>query len=769
MRCKVCESDAHIFAKSIVLSQYEVDYFQCSNCGFVQTEEPYWLDEAYSDAIARTDIGLVFRNNNLSRRAAHIIFNIFDHEAKFLDYGGGYGLFVRMMRDFGFDFYWDDKFCTNLFAKSFEFDEAKNATYELVTAFEVFEHFTNPIEEIENILKISKNILFSTEILPQNNPKPNEWWYYSPHDGQHISIYTIKTLSKIADKYNLNLYSDGSSLHLLTEKTLPPELFNTLCHSPIEPFNKQSLLQNDYSKAVISLINRNHNSFIKTDENLKYSTKNPTIVVDGVFFQLYQTGIARVWKSLLEEWANNGFAKHIIVLDRGGTAPKIYGIRYLNIPAYDYNDTEADKQMLQQICDDEGADLFISSYYTTPTTTPSVFMAYDMIPEVMGWDVINNPMWQEKRLAIQNASAYIAISQHTAHDLARCFPEISVESVTVAHCGVQNTFSPATSEDINAFKAKYGITKPYFILVGAGNGYKNSILFFQAFSQITSSHGFDVICTGSGGILADEFRDCTSGSTVYMLQLSDEELAIAYSGTVALVYPSKYEGFGMPVVEAMACACPVITCPNASIPEVAGEAAIYVNDDVDAMANALCDVQKPGIRTSLINAGLAQAQKFSWSKMADIVSSALINASLLFLNLKETNVIVFPDWTQSEELVGLELESVIKAIATYPDSQKTTLLINISNTTTEDVELLLSGIMMNLLMEEDLDVSEGLEISLVGSLADIQWQALLPRINSRIILKNEDKIMLTQVSLKSIPACDIESFTNQLCVLQTVS
>ena len=134
----------------------------------------------------------------------------------------------------------------------------------------------------------------------------------------------------------------------------------------------------------------------------------PIIAIDGVFFQLYKTGIARVWTSLLEEWAINGFAQHIIVLDRAETAPKIAGVWYRNVPAYDYNNTDSDRQMLQQVCDEEGADLFISTYYTTPINTPSVFMAYDMIPEVRGAN-FDEPMWREKHNGIRHASAYITI------------------------------------------------------------------------------------------------------------------------------------------------------------------------------------------------------------------------------------------------------------------------------------------------------------------------------------------------------------------------
>ncbi|MEG4068173.1 glycosyltransferase [Microcoleus sp. Pol11C2] len=763
LKCKVCESDAYHFAQGKVIGKYDVDYFQCSNCGFVQTEEPYWLDEAYSQPIASSDVGLAFRNLSFSQITQNLLFNFFNHQSRFLDYGGGYGLFVRLMRDAGFDFYWLDKFCQNIFSQGFEIDAAANNQFELVTAFEVFEHLVHPIDELEILLKKSRNILLSTELLPESNPKPDEWWYYVLHEGQHVSLYTAKALSIIATKFNLNFYSNGSSLHLLTEKQLPEDLFQELAKGELAAVNKASLLQNDFFKAVskITHIQQQTKIQIAEIEESGDSRSGLTILIDGVFFQMYHTGIARVWRSLLEEWTENGFAKHIIVLDRVGTSPKVPGIRYCTVPAYDYSKTEADREMLQQVCDETGADLFISTYYTTPLSTASVFMAYDMIPEVVGAN-FHEPMWKEKHHAIRHASAYIAISENTARDLAKFFPEVAPKSVTVAQCGVQSLFSLASQENIKGFKNKYGISKPYFISVGGGANYKNSILFFKAFAQLASKQGFEIVCTGSGVLLEGELRNYTSGTVVHKLQLDDEELRLAYAGAVALVYPSKYEGFGLPVLESIACGCPVITCPNSSLPEVAGVAALYVNDDdVEGLANALCEVQKPKIRNSLIAAGLEQAKKFSWSKMAKTVSSALIDQTLVRLNLKEINLIVFPDWTQPEESLGLELERVVRAIATHPDKSKMTLLVDSSDISDEDANLVLSSVAMNLLMEEDLDVSDGPEISLIGQLSEIQWSVLMPRLNGRIVLENENRQAIAQIAVPNIPSFKLNIFCNK--------
>ena len=376
---------------------------------------------------------------------------------------------------------------------------------------------------------------------------------------------------------------------------------------------------------------------------LTTKTQSPTIIIDGVFFQLFRTGIARVWRSLLEEWGQGDLGKHIVVVDRAGTAPKIPGIRYRNVPRYDSESTIGDREMLQQLCDEEGADLFISTYYTTPLLTPSVFMSYDMVPEVMEWD-LNRSLWQHKHHAIRSASGLIAISENTANDLVRFFPEISRDAVKIAYCGVDKIFAPANSQEINDFKHKYRISKPYFLVVGLRSGYKNAMLFFQSFAKLQNPDSFAIVCVGGGEELEDEFVPYVSSKNIYLLShIEDSELRLAYAGALALVYPSKYEGFGLPILEAMACGCPAITCPVSSIPEVAGDAALYVNDDVDEMAIALVNIQKPEVREALIAAGIEQAKKFSWSKMAKTVSEVLIevfqetkNMSVIQENLKKS-------------------------------------------------------------------------------------------------------------------------------------
>ncbi len=480
----------------------------------------------------------------------------------------------------------------------------------------------------------------------------------------------------------------------------------------------------------------------------------PKIAIDGVFFQRYQTGIARVWQSLLKEWSQTELAQHLLVLDRGGTAPRIANLAYRILPAHHYTDLAGDRALLQAICDSEGIDLFVSTYYTSPTVTPTAFMAYDMIPEVVGADM-REPMWFEKHQAIQHASAYLAISENTAVDLARYFPAIEREAVRVTHCGIDASFQPSTPEAIAQFKAQYGIDRPYFLLSGPGIGYKNAELFFQALPQLASAAGFAIVCTGTHGFLDPALQELVPGSFIYALQLDDSSLRHAYSGAIALVYPSRYEGFGLPVLEAMACGCPVITCPNASIPEVAGEAAIYVGDrDIPAMAEALCEVQKPAVRKRLIRQGLERAQQFSWSKMAAQVAETLLETTLLDLNLQATNAIACPDWSQPEAELAADVHGLMQRLAAQAGDRPVTLLLANCQLEPETANLLLTGIVMEALWSEDFAAADGLAVSVVNPLSNVQLPVLHKRLAGRLALEREDGAAIAQFGLAELPVIE---------------
>lgn len=222
MKCKICDSTTENIFSGKILNKYDVKYFHCKNCNFLSTEEPYWLDEAYAESINTADTGIMMRNNTLAVVASIIIYHLFDKDAKFLDYAGGYGIFTRLMRDNGFDFCWHDPHTENLVARGFEYK--KDDKIELITSFESFEHFAEPMKEMENLLNISENILLTTTLLPNPIPKPDEWWYYVPDKGQHICFYSSETFDFIAKKYGLNYYS-VDSIHLLTKKTIDDEIF----------------------------------------------------------------------------------------------------------------------------------------------------------------------------------------------------------------------------------------------------------------------------------------------------------------------------------------------------------------------------------------------------------------------------------------------------------------------------------------------------------------------------------------------------------------
>jgi glycosyltransferase involved in cell wall biosynthesis len=422
------------------------------------------------------------------------------------------------------------------------------------------------------------------------------------------------------------------------------------------------------------------------------------IIIDGVFFQLSNSGIARVWKEVLEIWGAADFGRNIWLLDRNGSAPRIAGINYYSIDAYDPISSSTDSQMLQQVCDELKAELFISTYYTTPLTTESVAMVYDMIPEQMN-QMHDDWQWREKSLCLSNAIHWMSISNNTKQDLLRLNPAIPADRVSVVPLAASPSLNTPDGNQLSEFRERYSLINDYIIVVGNRNGlhvgnqsYKNIELVFKAWTLLPKDEReqLTILCVGGKPDLEEELRLIAPNAPVKMLRLEDHELSSAYAGAVALLYPSILEGFGLPILEAMACSCPVITCSRSSLTEVAGDAAVFV-DPWDPFKTAECILalwENKEMRARYIELGLRRSKLFSFDVTAKKIISALTltahdkkngvfnRESALLIELRKYQI---KDRVQSKLIAEQEgkisdFERVTKALSEKFDARKQKLI-----------------------------------------------------------------------------------------------
>jgi len=213
--CKICGSSSNPFARTLILRKYDVQYFRCEACGFMQTETPFWLDEAYSTAIARLDVGIMQRNLANRQLTSAVLNLLFPNMSRAVDFGAGHGALVRMMRDRGFNFFWFDLHASNDYARGFEYEEG--VKYDFLTAFEVLEHLVDPVAEFSTLMDLSDNVFVSTFLVPKPVPALADWWYYAPLTGQHIAFHTQESLRILANRFGRHLLSHGP-YHLFTKE-----------------------------------------------------------------------------------------------------------------------------------------------------------------------------------------------------------------------------------------------------------------------------------------------------------------------------------------------------------------------------------------------------------------------------------------------------------------------------------------------------------------------------------------------------------------------
>lgn len=231
--------------------------------------------------------------------------------------------------------------------------------------------------------------------------------------------------------------------------------------------------------------------------------------------------------------------------------------------------------------------------------------------------------------AVSNADVVIVNSQSTKSDLVSAYG-VEAERVHPVQFGIGEQFQPVEAKTVRDTAARYGLAdQPFILAVGTLQPRKNYPRLIEAVDRVRRA-GHDVLLAIAGpeGWMMDDLRRATAGASSEFVRLlgkvPDDDLPALYAGALCFAMPSLYEGYGLPVLEAMACGTPVITSNVSSLPEAAGGAALLVEPhDVDALASALSElVTNPGRRAELRQHGLERVRGLSWSRTAAELEAA---------------------------------------------------------------------------------------------------------------------------------------------------
>ncbi len=357
------------------------------------------------------------------------------------------------------------------------------------------------------------------------------------------------------------------------------------------------------------------------------------IFYDGVIysFGLGYGGVARYFLELVDKIANLDDASMFLfrfpsLLEKKENIILKESVRIpFGIPKIKRLIREVDKIRLPRIIRSFNPDLYHTTYYRIPqdVKAPKVITVYDMIHEkFLSSEKGSDVFLQRKAMCIKMADKIIAISENTKRDILE-YIDIPEEKIAVTYLAASSLFREASDDEKSKLRRKYNLTRPFILYVGNRDRYKNFIILLHAYSRWNKNKEFDLVCVGGRQVFSKDeievIRNANIDDSVKLFtDVNDDELRSFYSSSYVFVYPSLYEGFGIPPLEAMACDTPVIASNVSSIPEVVGDAGMYFNpsseEELLSCLNQIVDDAK--LRKQLIEKGINRAKLFDWEKTA---------------------------------------------------------------------------------------------------------------------------------------------------------
>ena len=325
--------------------------------------------------------------------------------------------------------------------------------------------------------------------------------------------------------------------------------------------------------------------------------------IDGIIFSLQNHGGISVYFSELLKLLTEENEEHRLLIESS-----IRPINLSQLPTKYIDSRQARWAERYRSCRlDKPTTVFHSSYYrkSNRANIPTVMTVYDFVYERYIGGVKRYVHSIQKNSAIRSAQSVICISQATKDDLLHYVGEIPGQSVHVIHCGVSKVFRPLELEPPK---------KPYMLFVGQRGGYKNFRLAVAALELLPD---MEMVCVGGGSLQRTEL-DGSSSKTHERIRhagyVDNEGLNRLYNQAACLVYPSSYEGFGIPVIEAMRAGCPVVSLNCDAVVEV-GKDALTIAEEHDAKAVAdSVNKTRSSARGQIISRGFEISSQYSWQE-----------------------------------------------------------------------------------------------------------------------------------------------------------